>query len=188
MIKNRVKFWIFAVGLLMMIPAALFGFAALSSFIAAFNTGADPASIFRGHSLYIPTPEQAQWINTEPEGNAPTEIELEELIAAYWQAWDALSQAYRTGDLSDLPTYWAGSALDHARNAAANETTITYSGHRLTLEFFSDDSSIAVIRDEGFAYSLIDKSGTFELTATAECVLTLDSGFWRIRQYTVNFS
>ncbi len=187
MSKDKVKFWIFAFGIALLIPLSLIGFALMSSFIAAFNTGADPASIFRGHSLYAPDIEEAQWVSIEAEGTAATQVELEELISAYWLAWEALEQAHVTGDLTDLPTYWAGDALGMARNSAESGVTITHSGHRLRLVFFSDDSSVAVVRDLGFAYTVTDANGAYALTATAEIVLTLDNGFWRIRQYNVDF-
>lgn len=186
--KDKVKFWIFAFGIAGLIPVGLIGFALMSSFIAAFNTGADPASIFRGHSLYAPSVDEAQWVSVEAEGTAATDVELEELISAYWLAWEALEQAHVTGDLNDLPTYWAGDALDAARRSAESGITVTHSGHRLRLVFFSDDSSVAVVRDLGFSYTVTDASGVYALTATAEIVLTLDNGFWRIRQYKVNFS
>ncbi len=188
MSKNLVKFAIFSGGMLLLVPISLIGFTLMSSFIAAFNTGADPASIFRGHSLYAPDVEEAQWVSIQAEGTAPTQVELEELISAYWLAWEALSQAHATGDLSDLPTYWAGEALDTARTAAESGVTVAHSGHRLRLVFFSDDSSVAIVRDLGFAYTVTDASGAYVLSANAEIVLTLDNGFWRIRQYTVNFS
>lgn len=188
MSKNSAKFWIFVCSLLVLIPLALIGFGAFSSFIAAFNTGADPASIFRGHTLYLPTAEEAQWISTAAEGTEPTRSELEELISAYWRAWDALGRASYTGDLQDLPTYWAGAALTQAREAVTDRTRLTYAGHRLYLTFFSDDSSIAAIRDEGFSVNIESSTGAYTLTATAACILTLDNGFWRIRQCNVDYS
>ncbi|MBK8020808.1 MAG: hypothetical protein IPK19_05100 [Chloroflexi bacterium] len=189
MSKNTVKLIIFVGALALLIPGSLIGFRTLSDFIAAFNSGADPASIFRGHQLAVPEREEARWLSFDAEGSAPKQVEREELISAYWLAWESLVRAHETGDPADLPTYWAGPALDAARSAiAGGQTIFTHDGHRLRLLFFSDDSSVALLRDENFHYTQTIAGTPVTLTATAEVVMTLDNGFWRIRQYILDFS
>lgn len=184
MSKQMVKFIIFIAALGVLAPVGWFGFRLMGDFIAAFNSGANPASIFHGNSLIVPDSRQARWLTVDPEGKAPTQGQLEELIAAYYGAWEALARAHATGDPSDLPTYWAGAALDSARAATmGTNVAFEHERHRLRLSFLSNDGSVARIHDERFIYRL----DGIDLTATSNAVLTLDNGFWRIRQYNIDF-
>jgi len=189
MSKNRAKFILFITALLIGIPASLIGFLMLNSFIAAFNSGADPASIFRGHRLILPTEDQAQWMSTDAAGTQPNQNTLENLISAYWFGWEALARAYQTGDSANLPTYWAGAALDQVQAAGPSSSmSFVHNRHRLYLRFLSEDMTVAVMDDVGFhfQYSSIQQGVEFTLSANATLVLTLDNGFWRIREYTID--
>jgi len=188
MSKNRIKFILFVAALLIGIPTSLIGFLMLNSFIAAFNSGADPASIFRGHRLILPTEDQAQWMSTDVEGTQPNQNTLENLISAYWFAWEALARAYQTGDSADLPTYWAGAALDQVQAAdPSSSMSFVHNRHRLYLRFLSDDMTVAVVDDVGFQYHITQQGVEFVISANATLVLTLDNSFWRIREYTIDF-
>ena len=125
--------WAFLASIIIAIPLIAVSLSLVAQFISYFQQGADPASIFRGHALVIPAPEEAEWLPFEvADKMRPSQAESEEIIAAYWLAWDALSRAYETGDKTDLLTYWAGAAYDHA-TAGIRETqklTQIHSGHR----------------------------------------------------------
>ncbi|GAB4530052.1 MAG: hypothetical protein OHK0046_50390 [Anaerolineae bacterium] len=186
--KARLKFGIFVLGLGALVPAALLALSLLTQFITAFQKGADPASIFRGHILIIPEPEQAQWVSWDAaEGENPSQAEREEMIAAYWQAWEALDRAYQTGDTGDLATYWAGAAYEHALAGIPMEQrqSVSHSGHRLHLTFFAEGGSVAAFKDQGFSITY-NPNGDL-LRASAEVVMTLDQGFWRVRSIQLNY-
>lgn len=188
--KNRLKFLLFLVGLGGMIPLALLGVRLIAQFITYFQQGADPASIFHGHALVIPAPEDARWLSFEDvTGVMPTQGQQEELLSAYWMAWQALSRAHQTGDITDLATYWAGAAYDQAQAAvnSAQRRAFIHTAHQLKLTFFSEDGSIAAFEDTGFTWEQTPNSGPVTLSASAAVVMTLDQGFWRIRQITLTF-
>ena len=186
MSKNRLKQLIALGGVVVGIPILLLLFLAMSNFIASFNQGADPASIFRGHALVIPDPDDARYVpNEDFTGRVPTQAQREELLSAYWRGWEALARANVTGDLADLPTYWAGSALTFARDALASDSLVVEdtSGHKLRLTYLSGDGSLATLVDEAFTM----QTPLGVLTATATITLTLDNGFWRIRQLRLDY-
>ena len=182
--KARVKFVIFIVAMSVVSVGALVGFTLLTQFVAYFQQGADPASIFRGHTLAIPETHQARWQRL-PDG-VLKKSEEEEILAAYWLAWEALSRAYVTGDTSDIPTYWAGAAYDHALQNMTQDG-MTHRLHRLNLEFFSDDGSVVAFRDRAFRMEQTVADVTILLNVDADIVMTLDQGFWRIRSITLYY-
>jgi len=188
--KARVKFLLFLVGVAVF---ALFVLAALvlsGRFIAAFRQGADPASIFRGHSLIIPEVDEARWLAFDPSlDDLPKMAEQEEIIAAYWSAWEALGRAHLTGDISDLPTYWGGAAYSNALSSIDpdRDLTQTHSDHKLRLVFYSPDRSVIAFEDENFTITQATETTTLTLEATASVVMTNDQGVWRIRQMTLHY-
>ncbi len=188
--KSRVKFTLFVAGIAILTLVTAAGISLLSGFIAYFQQGADPASIFRGHTLVVPQSDQARWLTVDAvEGKLPSQAQQEEVIAAYWLAWEALGRAHETGDTSDLLTYWAGAAYDHALVSINPDLPRAYAhaGHKLTMRFFSEDGSVTTFQDDGF--SITQQSGGVEFTlhASALVVMTLDQGFWRIRQITLDY-
>ncbi|QPC84959.1 hypothetical protein G4Y79_11490 [Phototrophicus methaneseepsis] len=194
--KTQVKFGIFVVGMAVTAVLVVVGISLLSRFIAAFQQGADPASIFRGHTLAIPEREEAYWRSTRTSAAIgtneilPKRSEYEEMISAYWLAWDALGRAHLTGDTSDMATYWAGAAYAQAMADISPEQSesLQTSGHVLRLTFFSEDGSVVAFEDEGFFITRVVHSSTFRLKTSASVVMTLDQGFWRIRQITLRYS
>jgi hypothetical protein len=184
--KTRLKQGIALGGVLVGVPLLLLAFLGLSNFIASFNQGADPASIFRGHALVIPAPDQARYVpNADFRGRTPTQAQREELLSAYWRGWEALARAGQTGDPADLPTYWAGSALAFAREAVTDGSLVVVAsrGHQVRLTYLSGDGSLATLVDDGF--TLETPVGPRTVTATA--TLTLDNGFWRVRQLRLDY-
>jgi hypothetical protein len=188
--KSRVKFGFFIAGLVILVVVAAGSISLLASFVSYFQQGADPASIFRGHTLVVPEIAEARWLLVdETEGKAPSRAQQEELIAAYWLAWEALGRAHQTGDPSDLLTYWAGAAYDHALASIdpAGQQTYAHTGHRLTMHFFSEDGSVAAFQDDAFVITQQLGGEAVSLQASAQVVMTLDQGFWRIRQITLDY-
>lgn len=191
--KARMKFALFLLALLVALPATAVGLSLLTQFVAAFQQGADPASIFRGHQLIIPDIAEARWISLYARGNAggipPKRSEREEIIAAYWEAWVALDRAYQTGDTSDLATYWAGSAYDQAYAGIQPGQAIlqTHMGHKLRLVYFSADGSVAAFDDHAFTLTHTLHDRVITLSVSASVVMTLDQGFWRVRQMTLHY-
>lgn len=190
--KLRVKAALFFVGLGLLLVLGVVGVSLLTQFITAFQQGADPASIFRGHKLIIPELTEARWLPArDPQGATPTQAQREEILSAYWSAWEALSRAYETGDTSDLATYWAGDAYRAATEAVTTspDTRQTHRHHKLRLMYLSSDG--AVVAFEDLAFTLTQTAGDFPsltLTPTAWVVMTLDNGFWRIRVLTLEWA
>jgi hypothetical protein len=186
--KSRTKFLIFLIFSAVAIPASMVMLSLLAQFVAAFQQGADPASIFRGHRVIVPEETQARWIpgtvlDTVARG------EREEIISTYWLAWEALSRAYQTGDTSDLVTYWAGSAYEQVMQGMQSNppNQLFHSWHQLDLIFISDDASVVVLTDHDFLLQQDWQGTTITLSATAEITLTLDNGFWRIRNINLQY-
>lgn len=190
MSKVRAKFFIFLVALGIMIPLALLGVALTGQFVFFFQQGANPASIFHGNELILPEPAQARWLPlTGYGGSTPSQAQAEELLAAYWEAWTALERSHLTGDTSNLLTHWAGDAYQQALQAVdpADHVQMTHSSHQLRLTFFSDDGSVAAFDDLNFLVEYTTAGSTTSLNASASIVMTLDTGFWRIRSLTVAY-
>lgn len=182
--KARLKFLLFVLGLSTAAPLAVIGVALLANFMAAFQQGADPASIFRGHTLVIPESDEARWVRAfATEGRQPSQAQQEEIVAAYWLAWEALNRALQTGSTEDLATYWAGAAYAQASAAVNPDAPRTQSTrrHRLVLRYFSADGSTAAFDDVGFVQSLGTDETALHWESTAAVVMTLDQGFWRVR-------
>jgi hypothetical protein len=183
--KARIKLVIFAAALLILIPVGFLSLSLLVRFVTSFQEGADPASIFRGHQLVIPGPDQAQWRDL-----ADVDIsraQQEEIIAAYWLAWDGLNRAHQTGDTTDLATYWAGSAYEQVLAGLGTTRSRLHAGHQLYMTFFSDDGSVVAFEDDGFIMTVNTTGEPVTVRASASVVMTLDQGFWRIRSLTLHY-
>lgn len=188
--KARLKMVFFAMFVAVAAPVGLASITLLTSFIASFQQGADPASIFHSHSLAIPTAYEAQWLSLPQHIDMqPSQAEQEAIISAYWLAWEAIEQAYATRDTSDLKTYWAGSAYQSIlTNMDSDERlSLGQTHHQLHLRFFSADGTVAAFQDEGFKILQTVSSLSFKLEASASVVMTLDQGFWRVRYITLQY-
>lgn len=183
MTKTRTKIaivLIFAPVLIAILLGIIFG---LSQFLSSFQQGANPASIFRGHELIIPEENQVLWLSTAPiTGISPSRSQQEELISAYWEAWQAVSRAYETGLTDDLSTYWASPILETLTASIIAGQDYQTSNHQLSLLFFSDDRSVAQLQDN----FLLSVNG-INTTAEATLTLTLDTGRWRIRFISIDY-
>jgi hypothetical protein len=189
--KPQLKFGLFIAGLLIAMLMSFVGFRLLTKFIQEFQQGADPASIFRGHTLVVPEPENVLWVTTSPEeGRLPSQAQLEEIISAYWLAWQSVGLASLTNDLQDLKTYWAGSAYTQVLSGIVPDVRTDYvtHNHKLNLVYFSDDGSVVEFRDESFFIRRTIEDNKLSLAASAQITMTLDQGFWRIRHITFHYS
>jgi len=186
MSKVRTKLLIFLLFSPVLLLLVLLIFWGVSQFLASFNKGADPASIFRGNLLIVPEVGEARWLSAAPpQGIAPSKAQQEELIAAYWQGWQALSRAHLTGQTTDLSTYWASPTLETIENTIDPAGGIEHRTHhhKLRLTFFSDDRSVATLHDR-----FILEQNNLTLTVDADVTLTLDGSRWRIRYVTMEYS
>ncbi len=183
MTKTRTKIIIALVFTPILIAILLGLILGLSRFLSYFQQGADPASIFRGHELIIPEEDQAVWLSTAPlRGVSPSRSQQEELISAYWLAWQGVARAYETGLSHDLSTYWASPMLDTLADSIIAGQDYQTSHHELSLLFFSEDRSVAQIHDRFDLYV-----NGIETSAEATATLTLDTGRWRIRLLTIEY-
>lgn len=189
MSKRRVKLIIFLAAAPVLAVLGLVVLRGLSTFIASFQEGANPASIFHGAELRLPYSDQVLWLDDLGDtGHTPTVAQREELIAAYWNAWSALERAYLTGNDEDLTTYWAGGAYEQLNIEPNGKLRQSTSGHQLRLRFFADDGTVAALDDLEFQITQTLDGETFMLTASAAVILTLDNGYWRIRSITVDYA
>lgn len=187
MTKIRLKFYIFLGMVAVGGFAAALGIMLLTQFVAAFQQGADPASIFHGNKLVVPEVEQAHWDVDTFTTITPTAAQREEILAAYWNAWEALKRAHETGKPNDLATYWAGDAIQQSRQSVVADFQLNHAGHQLSLTFFSDDGSVVAFQDRLFQLEYIGTESTIKFQASATVVMTLDNGFWRIRLLRLNY-
>lgn len=183
MTKTQAKIGIFMVSSVVTLFGVLIAVTLISQFLTYFQRGADPASIFNGHTLNLPAEDEANWgTDSSTLTIEPTQAQREELIAAYWSAWQSVERAHLTGDTDDLSTYWALPALDQVRASIdpARPFEQTTYDHSLSLTFFSDDHSVAAF-DDSFILeqTLNDETMRYQVEATVS--LTLDTGRWRIR-------
>ncbi len=188
--KARLKFGVFVIGVLVAVPLSVAAVSLLAQFITHFQQGADPASIFRGHTLTLPATDEARWdVFAADVARQPSRPEQEEIITAYWLAWEALIRAHQTGDTSDLTTYWSGAAYEQGEMAIDPERPFfqTHTGHVLQLTFFSEDASVAAFSDIEFMLTMEAGHTPIEVTASAQVVMTLDNGFWRVRSITLTY-
>lgn len=190
--KSRAKLQIFIVGTILAIPLFVVGTQAAMNFLASFNQGADPASIFRGHELIVPESDNARWLSDRYVlEHTASFAEREEIIAAYYDGWLALSRSYETRDTANLATYWAGAALAQARQSVMDESTHAqrHTAHKLQLTYFSEDSSVVAFEDLHFELTqILDGSLEITVNTSASVVMTNDSGYWRIRSLTLRYS
>lgn len=196
--KALTKFGLFVVGLALAGLVGLAGFSLLTRFVTAFNQGADPASIFRGNTLSIPATDEARWRTLTPmdETSAvPSAVEREQVLAAYWDAWNVLDRAHQTGDPSDVATRWAGGAHEQvlASMDPARPMTQAHGGHTLDLTYFSDDGSVIAFEDVSFVLTqTVRIAATGEeqrekVCVSASVVMTADQGFWRVRTIRLRY-
>ncbi|MEZ4667033.1 MAG: hypothetical protein R3E39_03785 [Anaerolineae bacterium] len=182
--KSQSKFLLFIVGMLVAIPLSVLTVRLVAQFITYFQQGADPASIFRAHKLIVPDFEDIHWSDVaHHSGKTPTPAVQAEIAANYWTAWEAFSRAQQTGDTSDMATYWSGTAYQQVLQGIDKQQSFlrTHTGHILRLRFFSDDDSVVAFQDAAFTLVLSAGDMSFQLTTSADVVMTLDQGFWRVR-------
>lgn len=186
---SRVKFGVFLGGLAVAIPLTGLSLMLLMQSVASFRQGADPASIFKGNKLIVPSEDQAQWIDTTANGYQLTQGEQEELLAAYWDAWQAFNRAQSTGNTDDLATYWAGTAIGQIEQSIDPNRSLkqTDAGHQLSLQFLSDDRSVVLLQDNSFMLQHFLNGKTLTFTVSATVLMTIDNGFWRIRLLELHY-
>lgn len=188
-VKNRLKRFL---AQLIALAAVLiiFGVLALSGRIALYSlSGAKTAQALHE----VPeVPESAQdhvtWLPDEWSGQRQLEPGTRRQIeAAYVQAWEALGRYPETGDPAPVTEWFAGPARQQVLDTTPSLRREVWGIHfRLALTFYSLDGATLSVRDEGATVvrSLRTANGETVITSaeTYQTVLTMEDGYWRIRQ------
>jgi hypothetical protein len=151
--------------------------------------------------LNLPTPaveerpDQLVWLPDAADiGRSMEPYTRRQLEEAYLQAWQSLENAWLQRSPDGLGTWFAGPQLDAVTSALGSAPpehafTLTTTGHRLELTFYSADGSIVGLRDRGAEVrtTLHGKDGTpiatIERVDRYVVVLFLEDGNWRVRHW-----
>lgn len=168
----------------------LFG---ISEVLGYFHSGANRASLFHGdeviNNYYNP---KVVWEVLENPGRLielPTKNKIEN---DYLSAWYVRSFSLKNGTKDGIEDYYTQQAREYLyKTIDENNTTVTkieYTTleHHLTLEFYSEDGTLAVLNDRNVrSFSRVFKNETllFETpeVASYRVILLLEDGNWRIR-------
>lgn len=165
----------------------------ISSVFSYLNTGADRSNMLHTEikkiEQYLP---KLEWEPLKNEGRPMDLQTLKSIETDYLDAWYVKHVAYKTNTTKGVDDYYtenARSSIYSIVETNSNEN-ITIDGttleHHLTLEFFSEDGQLVVLRDSNvLEYKRIYQENnvlleTKELT-TYKVILLLEDGFWRIR-------
>jgi hypothetical protein len=138
--------------------------------------------------LPVSAQNDAQWLPDEWHGERAFEPDTRrELEAAYVDGWEGIARYQETGDSRTVIEWLAGPARQQALAAPVNyQRQVWAIGHRLALSFYSLDGATAAVRDSNATIVYESAAGGREtITTTRETydsVLTLEDGYWRIRQ------
>ncbi len=157
------------------------------------NTGADRSTMLHTEikkiDQYLP---KLEWAPLKNEGRLMDVETLKSIEADYLDAWYVKHVAYKTNTTQGVDDYYTESArksiydiLDKnkAEGIWIDGTTLE---HHITLEFFSEDGKLAVIRDRDVleykrVYQNEDMLFETKEISTYKAIVLLEDGFWRIR-------
>ncbi|MDQ1287350.1 MAG: hypothetical protein QG622_915 [Actinomycetota bacterium] len=139
-------------------------------------------------------PYRATWLPdrwTRPRRLEPSTRRL--VQAAYLQAWEAVGHYQETGEVAMVTRWFAGPARTQALAFPPVMRRESWGVHHsLALTFYALDGATLALRDEGAVVvrsGLDDDSGLAGGTETVttaiedyDAVLTLEDGYWRVRQ------
>lgn len=165
----------------------------VSSVLAYLKTGADRSTMLhtdiKTEAIYLP---KIQWTNLNNPGRPISDQELKEIQDNYLKSWYIKNIAFSTNNPYGIEDFYTDSArvhlietikLNKKENITIEATTIN---HQLTLEFYSEDGTLAVLTDE----NVVEHQKTFKNkkliytetdTSAYKVLLLLEDGFWRIR-------
>jgi hypothetical protein len=152
----------------------------VAAFLASFQQGADPASVYNA----IPTGEERDVPVTWAMGWEIEQAERDQLEAVYLAVWYRWNVANQTGSPADLASAFTGPALAFAQEGIAAGVPIEQRdlAHHLTLTFYSADKSIATFTDVVQIERMLPSTVT-RTEERYEVLLTLEDGLWRVRQW-----
>ncbi len=168
----------------------LFG---ISQILAYLNTGADTSKLLHlGTALktdYIP---HLQWTDIKNPGRPLEPYTQEKIARDYLDAWYVRQVAFNSGDPNGIEDHYTAMsrqklyALLDENNAQDVRVESTTLSHHLSLEFYSADGTLAVLRDTNLErYQRVFKHDFLQFQGTEiadyRVVLLLENGVWRIR-------
>jgi hypothetical protein len=165
----------------------------LSGLISYLNTGADRSNMLHTEikkiDQYLP---KLEWEPLKNEGRPMDLQTLKAIESDYLDAWYVKHVAFKTNTLQGIDDYYT----EHARkpiynivnrhaieNISVDATTLE---HHISLEFFSEDGQLAVLRDSDvLEYKRLYQKDKMHFEtkerSTYKVILLLEDGFWRIR-------
>lgn len=195
--KSRLKLAL-ALGLLGLITVLLVGtIVAMGRLVAYFNSGADPAGIFKMvPSAPIDLPARVTWLPdaaTVPANHTlPTYLRTQ-IAGAYLYGWAQWNTSYTLQHPYNLKSYFAAPALQMVSTAITSTVAAGWQvrqsnlQHQLELTFVSADGQLVAFTDHNahLVQQLLDADGNLldvqETTNVYAVVMRLEDGNWRIR-------
>lgn len=165
----------------------------ISSVLSYLNTGADRTSMLhlevKREEVYQPS---VVWQNIDNPGRLLEKQTQSEIERDYLSAWYVRNIAYKNNDYYGIKDYYTDSAkvklyktidFNLAHNTKLTTTTLN---HNLSLKFYSEDGTLAVIEDNNVAaFHQVFKNDNLMIqerdTSSYKIMLLLEDGFWRIR-------
>ncbi|WP_203258751.1 cellulase family glycosylhydrolase [Hyunsoonleella ulvae] len=165
----------------------------ISNVFSYLNTGADRSKMLHTEiqkiEQYLP---KLEWAPIQNEGRPMDLQTLKSIETDYLDAWYVKHVAYKTNTTMGIDDYYTENArtsiyslVDRNTNEAISIDGTTLE-HHLTLDFFSEDGQLVVLKDKDvLEYKRIYQNNEMLLEArersTYKIVMLLEDGFWRIR-------
>ena len=191
--KNKTLYRILIIlGFIFINAAVVYG---LSQVYAYLNTGADPSSMLhldlKRTTYYTP---DVTWVSIENPGRPLDEANKQKIEQDYLDAWYVKNQAFETGNDQGVYDHYTEKArakvrelinLNQAEQIKIKSTTLS---HNITLDFYSDDGTVAILTDRNVTgVEKIYEKDEFilqrDFNNDYHIILLLEDGFWRIRHF-----
>ncbi len=127
------------------------------------------------------------WLPDQWKGTRSLDLATRRTIeASYIRAWTAIGRYAMYGDRDPVDAWLTGPAKAAVLAVPRSEASPVWSlGHRLELRFFSNDGSIAGLRDHRSRFVRVVGSPSGDMVIETEeqfdIVVTLENSYWRIR-------
>ena len=195
--KSRLKLALALAMLGLIVLALLATIAGMGRLLAYFNSGADPAGIFKMvPTVPIDLKDRVTWLPDLPTATAGRPLAAytrEQIAGAYLYGWAQWGTSYELKKPYNLKSYFAAPALDMVSAAVTSTVAAGWQlrqsnlHHLLELTFFSDDGQLIAFTDHNahLVQQLLDADGQMlnvqETTSVYAVVMRLEDGNWRIR-------
>ncbi|TWO32719.1 glycoside hydrolase family 5 protein [Seonamhaeicola sediminis] len=165
----------------------------IGSVISYLNTGADRSKMLHTEikkiDQYLP---KLEWAPLKNEGRPMDMQTLKSIETDYLDAWYVRHVAYKTNTTQGIEDYYTENARTSIYNFIEKNSNdnIWIDGttleHHLTLEFFSEDGQLVVLRDKDvLEYKRLYQNDEILLetreVSTYKIIMLLEDGFWRTR-------